>query len=187
MIRAFIAVPLPKALLREVTGIQTTLRSAASDVRWVEPRNLHLTLKFLGSIKEDSLAKLKEALQTAVRPLSPFIFKLEGIGTFPRTSQPRVVWLGVSQGKERLVEVAELVEKSCVELGLPAQDRSFSPHLTLGRIYSKRRLEHLLERVKSVQSRRPPLAQVKSLTLFESILTPEGPLYNPLGEIQLGK
>ena len=187
MIRAFIAVPLPEALRREVSAIQTNLRTAASDIRWVDPANLHLTLKFLGSIEEEPLARLKEALQAAVRPISPFIFQLEGVGTFPRTSQPRVVWLGVSQGKEKLVEVAGVVEKTCVELGLPAQDRSFSPHLTLGRIQSKRKLEQLLERIKSVQLRRPPLAHARTLILFQSTLTPEGPIYNPLGEIQLGK
>ena len=186
MIRAFIAMHLPEALRREIASLQANLRSSAADVRWVEPENMHLTLKFLGSVEEGDLVLLEEALHAAVRPFAPFFFQLEGIGTFPRTAQPRVVWLAVSQGKDQLVEIAQAVEQACVEVGLPAQERSFSPHLTLGRIRSNKGLDPLLRRLKSVQIQRLPLAQVKSLTLFQSTLSPDGPTYTPLAEIPLG-
>ena len=105
MIRAFLAVELPEPLRREVAAFQSELRSSGADVKWVEAENLHLTLKFLGKIETAQAASLKERLSAGLKGVSPFTVRLEGIGAFPKTTFPRVLWVGVGEGKERLVEL----------------------------------------------------------------------------------
>ncbi len=186
MIRAFIAVELPEALRQEVVDLQANLRSSGSDVKWVEVDNLHLTLKFLGNIEEPQFSALKEALAIPAKGFSPFTIYLEGIGAFPRTTSPRVVWIGISQGKEALIELAQAVEKSCSTLGFTPEDRPFSPHLTIGRVRSRDRLASLIKRLQVAEFRGGTPAEVTRLILFQSSLSPHGPTYTPLAEFPLG-
>lgn len=173
MIRAFIAVELPEPLRREVAAFQSELKSSGSDVKWVEMENLHLTLKFLGDIEETQVASLKDGF--AGLHLSPFKIHLEGIGAFPKTTTPRVIWVGVNEGKEKLVELAQAVEK----------ERPFSPHLTIGRVRSQEHLAPLIKQLQTAEFRAKTAAEIGKLTLFQSTLGPRGPVYTPLAEIPL--
>ncbi|MBI3615216.1 MAG: RNA 2',3'-cyclic phosphodiesterase [Candidatus Omnitrophica bacterium] len=198
MIRAFIAVELPEALRQEVAAFQSELKSSGADVKWVELENLHLTLKFLGNIEEAQVPVLKEALAAPARGFPSFTFHLEGIGAFPRTTSPRVVWVGVSEGKEKLVELAKTVERTCSGLGFPAEERPFSAHLTIGRVRSQERLAaaggsrtrrfsalaSLIKRLQVAESLGKTPASGEKIVLFQSVLSPKGPLYTPLAEIR---
>lgn len=186
MIRAFIAVELPEALQQEVAGLQAAFRSAGADVKWVEPQNLHLTLKFLGDIEEKQVAELKEALGPAISGEKSFSIELEGIGAFPTTRSPRVVWVGVSLGKEQLVKCAQVVEEACQRLGFPKEERPFSTHLTIGRVRSRDRLAPFVKKLQVTEFRASTPAQVTRLILFQSILSSHGPTYTPLAETPLG-
>lgn len=186
MIRAFIAVELPESLRQEVASLQADFRSAGADVKWVEPENLHLTLKFLGSVKEDQVPTLQQALTTATQGLHSFTIHLEGIGAFPRTTSPRVIWVGVTEGEKPLVELAQAVERACSGLGFPPEERPFSAHLTIGRVRSRDGLASLIKKLQVAEFRGGTPAPVNHLTLFQSTLSPHGPTYTPLAEIPLG-
>ena len=183
MIRAFIAVELPEALRQQVSAYQSGLKSSGANVKWVAADNLHLTLKFLGNIEETQLASLKESLAAAAAGSKPFTIRLEGIGAFPGTRSPRVLWLGITDGKERLIELAGTVEQCCSKLGFPPEDRPFSPHLTVGRVRSQERLAPLIKRLQVAEFQASEPAEVNQLVLFQSTLSPNGPLYTPLAEI----
>ena len=187
MIRAFIAVELPEPLRQEIALFQSELRSSGGDAKWVEAGNLHMTLKFLGNIEESQVSPLKEALTAAAKNLSPFTIQLEGIGSFPRTTDPRVVWLGISEGKERLIALAQTVEQICSNLGFVPEDRAFSAHLTIGRIRSRDRLAPLIKKLQAADFRGSVPAPVEKIILFQSTLSPHGPTYIPLAEIFLRK
>ena len=186
MIRAFIAVALPESLRNEVAMLSAHLRSSEADVKWVAAGNLHLTLKFLGDIEENQVGPIEEALSAAVKSHSLFTIQLEGIGAFPRTTSPRVVWIGVGTGKEQLTQLAQCVEKTCIGLGFPEEERAFSPHLTIGRVRSRDRLAQLIKRLQVVEFCGKNPAQIDRLILFQSYLSPQGPTYTPLAEIPLG-
>jgi len=184
--RAFVAVDLPEGLRREAAALQARFRSAGADVKWVEPENLHLTLKFLGSIEETQVSPLTERLKAAAGSLSSFTLRLEGIGAFPRTTDPRVIWVGVSEGKEKLAELASAVEQTCAELGFPKEERPFSPHLTIGRIRSRDHPAGLIKKLQVAEFCGETPAPVNQVILYQSTLSPQGPLYTPLAQIPLG-
>ncbi|MBI1953297.1 MAG: RNA 2',3'-cyclic phosphodiesterase [Candidatus Omnitrophica bacterium] len=183
--RAFIAVELTDALKEEAASLQADLRATGADVKWVEPAHLHLTLKFLGEIQENQVEPLKSALTASVQGLSPFATSLEGIGAFPSTTRPRVIWVGVSQGKEALERLAGQVEEACAGLGFAGEERPFSAHLTIGRVRGPDRVASLIKKLQVVEFHGNAPAPIDRVILFQSILSPHGPAYTPLAEIPL--
>jgi RNA 2',3'-cyclic 3'-phosphodiesterase len=126
--RLFIALPLP-APVRDVLA---ALVQPLPGVNWTRPDQLPLTLRFLGDVPEEKLERITAQLGT-VR-VEPFILPLEGIGTFPPQSPPRVAWLGVGRGHPRLHQLRQRVDDALLAAGLLALDvRTFQPHVTLAR------------------------------------------------------
>ncbi len=186
MVRAFVSVHLPDSLRQEVAASLSGLRASGADVKWVEPSNLHLTLKFLGNIEGCQVSALKEALGLSIRGMVPFQLQLEGLGAFPRTTSPRVIWVGVSVGEKELTELAQAVEGACAGLGFAAEDRPFSAHLTVGRVRSREGLASLIKKLQVAEFRASTLAPINRVILFQSTLSPKGPTYTPLAELPLG-
>lgn len=178
--RLFFAVDLTDIARQEVSALQEPLRAACADVKWIEPENLHLTLKFFGEVREERLPELQQAAREAAASTSPFPIYLEGVGAFPGTRHPRVIWVGVGEGKQPLEALARTLEQACERLGFPPEERPFSAHLTIGR-----------SRSGSEPLTAPPFKtsepiRVDRLVLFQSKLSPHGPIYTPLAEIPLG-
>ena len=178
--RAFVAVELPEAAREEVERLQETLQRSGADVKWVEPENLHLTLKFLGEIPEDQAGQVEEALRSAISSFRPFSFQLKGIGAFPRVNSPRVLWVGVGEGNLQLTELGATVEKCCLAVGFPAEDRPFSPHLTIGRIRPGPGLTRLIQQLEAAEFRCSAPAPVERIILFQSVLSAHSPTYSRL-------
>lgn len=200
MIRAFIAVDLPEALRQETAAFEGELQRAGADIKWVEPDNLHLTLKFLGSVSETQVPSLIGALQPACAGHPPFTLTLEGIGAFPRTTRPRVIWVGVTDGKEALSDLARSVEEACnlsvlrqaqherepLTLSPLKEERPFSPHLTIGRARSQEGIARLVKQLQVAEFKGRTPAPVDRLVLYQSTLSSQGPTYTKLAEIPLG-
>lgn len=154
-------------------------------VKWVEPSNLHLTLKFLGPVHASRVPAVLEAL-TAVEALCPFMVRLVGLGAFPRPRGARVLWVGVEEGARELGDLARVVEKALEPLGFVGEGRPFSPHLTIGRLRTPAydaELEVALDRKSRVEVGRQ---HVHSVGLMESTLRPQGPVYTVLRSYRLG-
>ena len=185
MIRAFVAVELSDAVRAEVASLENDLRAPGTDVKWVDPATLHLTLKFLGDIDETQKGALEKALREAARGMSPFEIGLEGIGAFPGTTRPRVIWVGVGAGKERLVELSQKVEAACLALGFPAEERPFNPHLTIARLREPQNSRLLVDR--HLASKFEPVEfEAAELVVYESDLLPTGSVYRVISRHHLG-
>lgn len=131
--RAFIAIPFPESVRTTLADLRRAAPSGAP-VRWLSPDTIHLTLKFLGPVEEARLARVKERLSRIPWPWGNVSFVVAGVGAFPDLRRPRVVWAGITEGAERLVELAALVDDEMAALGFPREERRFSPHVTLGRV-----------------------------------------------------
>jgi RNA 2',3'-cyclic 3'-phosphodiesterase len=136
--RLFVAVDLDDDVRHEVGEVIARMRasigkSRATRVSWVAPDQLHLTLHFLGSVEPATAARVIEAVAEPIDQ-PPFRITFEGLGTFPAHGRPNVIWLGVGQGRESLIELHALVESRLKATGVQLERRPFSPHLTLARV-----------------------------------------------------
>jgi 2'-5' RNA ligase len=185
-IRTFVAVEMPADVQKQFREVQTALRRTDAHVKWVEPHNIHATLKFLGDVAEDQLEGLYEGVTKGVVGCAPFEIRLTQIGAFPDLKRPRVVWIGVDAGKEKLIELQKNVEEAISLHGFPKEDRKFSPHLTIGRVKSPRGVDDLVTAIKETPFESNSIG-IREVVVMKSTLTPEGPIYAPLRRIGLGK
>jgi 2'-5' RNA ligase len=154
-------------------------------VAWVRPENIHLSLAFLGNVPSDSVDALGAALDRAGRPVAPFSFDVEGIGTFGSRRSPRVIWAG-AQGVPPLLTLQERVARALGTLGYEPDRKTFTPHLTIGRVRSARGREALLGALESVADASFGRVDVAHVRLMRSRLRPEGAEYSVLHETPLG-
>lgn len=184
--RLFVAVELSEQARAEVAALQTELRSSGADVKWVEPENLHLTLKFLGETAAEKVPALTDGLRQIAAEAQPFSISMEGLGAFPRNERPRVLWVGIKEGRQPLEELAAGVEGACSRLGFPSEERPFSAHLTIGRVRSSAGLGPLVQRLRETRFGPSDRVEVRRAVLLQSVLSPRGPVYHTLAELPLG-
>lgn len=179
MIRAFIAVTLGKSAIEEIAKIRNLLQEAEGDIRWTRVENLHLTLKFLGDIERQQVEPILEVLKKLMETQPPLHLIVQGLGVFPNSRRPRVLWAGLKG--ERLLELVEAIETSLMPLDFPPEDREFTPHLTLGRIRSLRGWDRVFALLKAHEHMVFGESTVKEVTLYQSTLRPDGAVYTELG------
>lgn len=202
MTRTFLAVALTEDLRVKLAGIEQDLkqlfsRECAKHVRisWVQPSSLHLTVRFLGDIDEQLIEPMREAIQRAITGRRVIHIPLERLGVFHHAQQPRVLWVGPSEAWEqsdiaqRLASWHQNVEACCRSFGIVADDKPWSPHLTLARVKEGERLvgqvlvrSGVLDRPSAVGS-----LAVTAIALMRSELRAAGPVYTNLWEVGLSE
>ena len=186
MVRSFLAIELPRMILKRIEEIQGDLKSSHADVRWVSPEKIHLTLKFFGSIDESRIDPIVKSIGGPTQTSSPFSLAVRGMGAFPHLKNPRVIWVGLVDEKEALISFQKALEKEFGKIGFEPEDRPFHPHLTLGRMKSNRGREELIGRMEKYREEQFGDFQVEKVVLFRSDLRSSGPIYTPLKELRLG-
>ena len=186
MIRSFLAIELPKLILKKIEEVQRDLRSTRADVRWVNPEKIHLTLKFFGNIEESRIDPIFKSIEEPIRNTPPYSIEVKGVGAFPQLRNPRVIWIGLVNGKEILTSFQKQIETQLEKIGFQTENRPFHPHLTLGRMKSSRGKEEMVGRMEKHREEEFGDFQVERVILFKSDLKPSGPVYTLLREIKLG-
>ncbi len=181
MVRCFVAVACPREVAANLAGVQALVR-AMGEVKTVEEGGMHLTLKFLGEQDEAAVAGLKTALSSVRRP--PFRMEVRGLGAFPDSSRPNVIWAGVGAGAREAAELSALVDTALKPLGHPPE-RRFHPHITLARAKGGINSRALCRAI--VESRQTVYGSYDAaeFALLESRLSPDGPKYSPLASYPL--
>lgn len=181
--RAFLAIPLPEALLANIAELQERLKKDFAPVRWSRLDNLHLTLRFFGDCSQEDLDKISKTMVTVGALWSPFEVTVAGIGAFPSLKRPRVFWVGLQDDAEMLSLHADL-ERGLERDGFPKERRPFTPHLTLGR--AKGRISADQSSLAPYQDEQYGSLPVDRLVLFASELGPRGAVHRPLKTVKLG-
>jgi 2'-5' RNA ligase len=184
-LRCFIAVRIPVTVRKAVGEVIETLKKSGADVKWVPEENIHITLKFLGSTDEAIIENIREALSGRVSPYRPFSIRIAGTGYFPAGRRPKVVWIGIDHAGS-LPELQEDVEREMVRFGYEEEKRPFSPHLTIGRVKSDRRMTEMLKRLDAFRETGFGEMEIREITLMKSELRPAGAVYSSLAEIPFG-
>ncbi len=185
-IRSFIALELSRETRDELSSVINYLKISKADVKWTRPDSIHLTLKFLGNIEEDMVELISGALAEALKEGSSFKISLSRPGVFPGWSKPRVVWIGLDEGRDDVKRLVSLVGSAMRSLGFEREERDFKAHLTLGRMRSPKNKEKLKKLFEELEVA-PVVCHIDRVILFSSELTPEGAIYTPLSEIPLKK
>ncbi len=184
-VRAFVALRLAPEVERAIAELVEELRPFGPGVSWLRPANLHLTLRFLGAaVPSVMLPPLAMGLAELASAAGPFSVVARGIGAFPNLAHPRVLWIGL-EGDE-LVRLAARVEAATQAAGLGPETRSYSPHLTIGRVKSLRGWSQMRDALEHVLDRSFGVSLIDTLTLYRSILTPEHATYQALALFPLG-
>lgn len=187
-IRTFIALELDTAIKEKIAVIQNTAQQAhALKASWVAENNLHLTLKFLGDTPKNKVASISDTLKECCNNIAATDCTITTAGVFPDDRFPRVVWVGIEKGGDRLTYLAQKIEDALGAMGFKKEKREFKSHITIARI--KRVLDYhqfkaTLEQINKTFS--PIEFVAATITLFESTLTSDGPVYSRLAHCLLG-
>ena len=184
LVRTFISIDLPESIKNRIDGLQKTLQKIEAQVSWTKPSNIHLTLKFLGNVEASRIESISEAVGVAAREIRPFEIEISGSGCFPSPRKPRVLWVGFSNVPEPLKQLHSNIEQELARVGFPPETRSFSPHLTIGRI----RMPHNSARVAETLISQGFEAEgftAREVNVMRSELRPTGSIYTAQRVIQL--
>jgi 2'-5' RNA ligase len=181
--RLFTALDLPAAVVRNLEELLARLKPSAR-IQWSPPANMHITTKFIGEWPEERQGELETAL-AGIAPRPPIAIRVRGLGFFPNPRAPRVFWCGIeAPGLESL---AADTDRAAAALGIPEEDRAFSPHLTLARIKERLNLDPLHKRIETLGALEFGEFAVREFYLYRSTLRPGGSVYTKLAEFPFQK
>lgn len=185
ILRTFVAIELSENIRQAIKTAQDYLKTLDCDMKWVRPEIAHLTLKFLGDVTADKIQTIEQALRESVQDLQPIQTQLTSLGLFPDIRRPRILWIGTEDKEGRIQQLAESVETALGHRGFKKENREFRPHVTIGRLRSPKNADKLAEAVRRFCVPSGISQSINAVTLFQSTLTPQGPVYNLLRKIVL--
>lgn len=184
MKRTFWAIKVSPTVEDLIKQIYQDIPELGYGIKLVPPENVHITLKFLGDTEESKINAIVETVKGKVDKFSSFKIVVGGVGCFPNAKRPRVIYLGIKDGLEKLREISNIIEKSMEIFGYEREKREFTPHLTIGRVKDDKKALNGVEDFLRYQYE-PITFQANQITFYESILKPEGAIYKPLSIINL--
>jgi RNA 2',3'-cyclic 3'-phosphodiesterase len=188
-LRLFVGITAPPEWKRAITEWRCKIQPQFSDsfARWTSEENLHLTLRFFGSVEEADSIAIGEALQQVVAETGSFSLSPRGLGCFPNAARPRIVWLGFEEDTAPLVALEAKLRAATAAFGRAPEDRDFHPHITLARVKEARSDDRgaLSELMKKGLPIDVPDWRVQEIELIRSTLSPSGSIYTPLAAYRL--
>ncbi len=177
LMRLFVACGMPDGIRQKLAALQNDIGNEHARIKWVEPVNIHLTMKFLGDVKDSRVDSIRKSLRK-IR-FKPFISSVSGFGAFPSESYVKVLWVGLKP-KERLEELHARIDGSMSELGF-RKDPRFQPHVTLGRVRFVNDKNEFLRKIRELKDTGigEPF-KTDSFRLVKSTLTRSGPVYEDI-------
>jgi RNA 2',3'-cyclic 3'-phosphodiesterase len=188
--RIFVAIEIPYEI-RSVLAVESRrFRETGGYVSWVNPENMHLTLRFYGEVNAQQLSCIIKGLANGCREYSQLKLAVSGLGAFPKSQRPAVIWAGVKVLTGDIVLIQSITEQVALKAGLDPEKKPFHPHITLGRVrnaaHAVRLGEILAKRIDAGNLDFGDEFEVQSMALWESELRPDGPVYTCLEEFPIG-
>ncbi len=178
--RVFLAVDLNDEQRKELNRCQILLSAKLSNIKWVPKDNLHITLKFLGELKPVEIEKIISCIKNPAKNIPAFQIEPGYLGAFPTIKRPRIIWAGLKKGHDEMVNLNRVIEENLSELGFEKDHKPFSPHITLGRFRQPPADKITVKAIETFPPLNPAKKIVGEISIYQSILKPEGPQYKPL-------
>jgi len=179
--RLFIAIDLPEEIRAGLAAVQRELLPTTNSARWVAADSIHLTLKFIGEVSDKQIKDIDDAL--AGITWKPFQVTVRGVGFFPGTRSPRVFWAGLQA--PTMAGLAEKIDARMEQAGFEKEKRAFRAHVTLARAKDTRLDSALVAAAANFENHEFGSFIVDRCFLYQSELTPSGPIYTKLKEYLL--
>jgi len=182
-IRSFVAFDIDdEQVLKRLSMAQGLLTDTGANLKLVEPRNIHVTVRFLGDVPLGTVDSIHEEMKKVA--FTPFNVELRGLGAFPNLRYVRVVWAGIQRGANELRNIFDQLEPRLRGLGFKPDPKGFSPHLTIARVRTAQRKAELTQRIQELEDYEFGLLKADCLKLKKSVLTPRGPIYSTVHEVR---
>ena len=190
-VRSFIAIELPDELKLGLTQLEDQLKMSKQPwVKWVDPYNIHLTLKFLGSIAVDRISEIIGVMEEAIQGIPPFRLEVKDLGVFPNLRRVQVAWVGIKGEIDRLSQLQQHLESNLARLGFTPESRPFTPHLTLARLRNRASSDERQsfgQLIATTRFETTYTIKVDAISLMRSQLTREGAIYSRISSVGLDK
>lgn len=184
--RSFIAIDIPEDIRSSINNVIRSAGAASRGVRWVPVENIHLTLKFLGDVKDDLVPEIIKRLQLTGKHHRPFSVGIRGTGVFPNFRNPNVLWIGIDTSSQLEALFGE-IDISLSETGFERESRGFSPHLTIARVKDRRDIDPVVKELATYKDTFFGTIEVREILLMKSILKPSGAEYSKVAVINLNR
>lgn len=182
--RAFIAIDINDNVRQKLVEAQEKIeKTKSAKIKFVEPENLHLTLKFLGEITEEQAEEIKRVLEIVAKKHKKHSVRVKGIGVFPNYNYVRVIWAGV-ENDEEIKKIAKEIDNALFKLGFK-REKDFVSHITIGRVKFVKDKVELMLALKELSNEEFGEFEVSAIELKKSTLTPKGPIYETLARFEL--
>ncbi len=181
--RMFIALEPGMEAAEALEGTIRDLKDSCHGVKWVEPANLHVTLKFLGEVPDTDVKEVERVVKECVKVFRPFRLEVKGLGFFGSERRPKVIWAGLGGGSGTVKEL--MVSLDSALSGFRVNEHPPSAHVTLGRVKPGSFTGKLMEKVKEMKDVKFGETNVKLVKMKKSVLGRQGPLYGNVGEAPL--
>jgi 2'-5' RNA ligase len=173
-----VSVQTANAIAATAESLQRRARDAGIDVKWVAPVSYHVTLKFLGFVREDAIGAVRDALDEALVGALPRKFRTARLGAFPSLDKASVLWAGIDGNP--LDDIAARIETAMTGIGFARETRAFHAHVTLGRLRETRSVRDL---VLPLSEQMFSDTRIDGVTLFESETKSSGSVYRDLHRV----
>lgn len=183
-LRLFVAIDTPPQIKRLVAAVRDRLQGSGADARWEPDDKLHCTIRFLGDTDPRDVDRIISSVQQIAGETPCFTVRYRTVGCFPSIRDPHVVWIGIDPADDSLRTLQRRVEETVVSIGFTREDRPFHPHLTLGRVKSRKNIRNLLTVLETVTFESEPVI-LGELEIIKSELKPAGSVYTILKSIPL--
>ena len=179
LIRTFVAVPIPDSVIELQKFLQCTIDLKRGPIKWVRSDQLHLTLKFIGDTPESSFDDIRYLLDCIANKTRPIQLRIKETGCFPKKERPRVMWTGISGETGQLNNLVTEIQSGLDLLGFYNDEKSYHPHITLGRTqYPQKHTPNLSRFLETVYEPIPFV--IEKFQFISSELFPNGPVYTIL-------
>ncbi|MBA4348872.1 MAG: RNA 2',3'-cyclic phosphodiesterase [Thermodesulfovibrio sp.] len=184
--RCFIAIELPQDIKESISSLIDKLRHISKGIRWVPVENIHLTIKFLGEVKDDLIPEIEKRLSSIRMNHGSFSVAVRRTGAFPNFKYPNILWMGIDESED-LSRLYSDIDKTMSELGFEKENRKFSPHLTIGRVKDTKGIEPVFKEIYTLQDNLFGSIEAKEILLMKSVLKPTGAEYSKIAGFKLGE
>jgi 2'-5' RNA ligase len=184
-VRLFVAAPIQPEICINLDRTINVFKKTGADIKWVKPESIHITLKFLGETDEEKINNISDVLSDFEKQKGKLITEVKGIGFFPDSRRPRIIWAGLEEKPVYLAELASIMDAALSKLSFEKEKRAFSPHITIGRFRSNRSFNYLIKETDKMKTASFGIFEINEFNLYSSTLKPSGAEYKILRSFKL--